>query len=51
MDHTGGLSIVLLRDEFSAEIPAKKWKVCRSYLKGPPRQLVCVVKNAAGVYA
>lgn len=49
MDNTGGLSVVLLRDEFSAEMPAKKRKACRSYPKGPPWQLVCVVKNTTGV--
>lgn len=37
MDNTGGLSVVLLRDEFSAEISAKKKKTLYSRLdpKGP----------------
>lgn len=53
MDNTGGLSVVLLRDEFSAEISAKKKKklYSRFYPKGPLWQLVCVVKNTAGAPA
>lgn len=56
MDNTGGLSVVLLRDEFSAEIPAKERKKktnlsSRFYPKGPLWQLVCVVKNTAGAQA
>lgn len=55
MDNTGGLSVVLLRDEFSAEISVKKKKkkktYSRVYPKGPLWQLVCVVKNTAGAQA
>lgn len=54
MDNTGGLSVVLLRDEFSAEISAKERKknsTVGSTQRAPPWQLVCVVKNTAGAWA
>lgn len=48
--NAGGLSVVLLRDEFSAEIPGQeKGKRVGPTPKGLPWQLVCVVKNTAGV--
>lgn len=56
MDNTGGLSVVSLRDQFSAEISTKKRQKKkkhhkRFYSKGPLWHLACVVKNTAGAQA
>ena len=48
MYSTGGLSVVLLRDESSAETWAKE-KEGMSGPKGPPWKIVCVVRNTTGV--
>lgn len=48
------VSVVLLRDEFSAEISAKERKknsTVGSTQRAPQWQLICVVKNTAGAWA
>lgn len=54
MDNTGGLSVVLLRDEFSAEISAKerrkKAQYSRVYPKGPSvAACLCCEKHCWGL--